>query len=378
MDDKGFTPLIILIRHNALEPIVELLLEAGANPNLSGGVDHPLILAKKWPNIVTLLLKHGANINHRMEDLEKGAVTTPLMELISGIPGYEWEDIQILGPNLDDTDDHKNTLIHISHSYYFCHLAKSTNVNAENVHGETALFTCSTPTAEDLDCLFEQNANVTHVSKAGLTPLHNALLTKNRVLLLKLLQDHIAKLDLSVRDKMGRSMGHLLYNDWSFKNFHNAVCTKSLEERSKILEALNSVDCFGKTSIHYAVKSLSFASFSEFVKRYRLNVNPDTAVSPLSLAISEIPRASPEIAQLLLDLGASVTHQDSEGNTPLHFLCGRYPSGDHLIPLMLKKGASVTAKNKLGFAPVDLLPTIEEYLKPKKMVKSVQANSSKL
>jgi hypothetical protein len=83
---------------------------------------------------------------------------------------------------------------------------------------------------------------------------------------------------------MGRSMGHLLYNDWSFKNFHNAVCTKSLEERSKILEALNSVDCFGKTSIHYAVKSLSFASFSEFVKRYRLNVNPDTAVSPLSLA----------------------------------------------------------------------------------------------
>jgi hypothetical protein len=32
-----------------------------------------------------------------MEDLEKGAVTTPLMELISGIPGYEWEDIQILG-----------------------------------------------------------------------------------------------------------------------------------------------------------------------------------------------------------------------------------------------------------------------------------------
>jgi ankyrin repeat protein len=110
-----------------------------------------------------------------------------------------WENSSLIhspqtGPNLDDTDDHKNTLIHISHSYYFCHLAKSTNVNAENVHGETALFTCSTPTAEDLDCLFEQNANVTHVSKAGLTPLHNALLTKNRVLLLKLLQDHIAKL----------------------------------------------------------------------------------------------------------------------------------------------------------------------------------------
>jgi ankyrin repeat protein len=94
----------------------------------------------------------------------------------------------------DDTDNHKNTLLHISRSCYFCHLAKSTNVNAENVHGETALFTCSNPTTEDLACLFEKNANVTHVSKAGLTPLHNALLTKNRVLLLTLLQDHVAKL----------------------------------------------------------------------------------------------------------------------------------------------------------------------------------------
>lgn len=83
---------------------------------------------------------------------------------------------------------------------------------------------------------------------------------------------------------MGRSVGHLITGDVCFKYLYNAVLTKSMAKRKKTIEAFNSVDCFGKTAIHYAIKSLSFAIFAEFVNKFRLNVNPETNVSPLSAA----------------------------------------------------------------------------------------------
>ena len=96
---------------------------------------------------------------------------------------------------MDDQDYHKNTLLHFAHSDYFSELIINTkNVDVQNIHGETALFTRHKPSADDLTILLERISDVSHVSKAGLTTLHNALLAGNPRLVKTLLQEHADKL----------------------------------------------------------------------------------------------------------------------------------------------------------------------------------------
>lgn len=116
----------------------------------------------------------------------------------------------MLTGDLQARDDHGNTLLHITHSQYLedlCRVYK--DVNVQNVHGETPLFTRHSSTEMDLTCLLRRYADVTHVSKAGLTTLNNALLTGNRSLAIDLLKDHHDKLGMFVQ-VLARTLPNLI------------------------------------------------------------------------------------------------------------------------------------------------------------------------
>jgi len=59
-----------------------------------------------------------------------------------------------------------------------------------------------------------------------------------------------------------------------------------------------------------------------------------------------------EIAQLLIDEGASLAAKDSMGNTPLHYAAGY--GRPQLVELLLARGAAAAAENEAGKTAYEL------------------------
>ena len=67
---------------------------------------------------------------------------------------------------------------------------------------------------------------------------------------------------------------------------------------------------------------------------------------------------SSEVAQLLIEVGASTTACDLEGNTPLHIAAKNKPVNREIMKLLLAHGAHIDASNHAGQTAEDLLHDI--------------------
>jgi len=68
-----------------------------------------------------------------------------------------------------------------------------------------------------------------------------------------------------------------------------------------------------------------------------------------------------DVAQILIDAGASVEAKDRFGNTPLHRAVFSSRGSGEMIQLLRKNGASATASNETGVTPLKLALQIANY-----------------
>lgn len=116
-----------------------------------------------------------------------------------------------------------------------------------------------------------------------------------------------------------------------------------------------------KTIFALCTRDIKLLKFLIEIVGFDVNTKGSTGRTILS-SIHVSAKTSSEIAEYLIQKGADVNTQDNYGDTPL-LRAVRFTSQTleqfNFRKLLLKHGASVTLKNNVGLAPIDLDPKIE-------------------
>ena len=184
---RGWTPLHKAITGDYLESVEEHLKTA-----------YPDINAEEWDRyaaleevtreklmmeIVTLLLKHGANVNAK-DDLEG----TPLHYAIYDTPISVIEVLLANGADLSIADEYGGTLLHEVASHGFKDLvalfiSHGAELNVQNKRGETPLHEAAWQGHKDIaELLIAKGTDVSVTDINGDTPLHVAALNGHKEL----------------------------------------------------------------------------------------------------------------------------------------------------------------------------------------------------
>eukprot|EP00049_Salpingoeca_infusionum_P007935 m.128129 g.128129 ORF g.128129 m.128129 type:complete len:1073 (+) comp13865_c0_seq1:107-3325(+) len=308
LDDEQHAALHYAARAKALG-LAKLLVEAGANPTVSGeeGVT-PIHLAAKYgsPDLLTLLLdsapEDGVNVT---DDYQ----STPLHFATLRVNMDCVRSLLQRGANIDAVDKQGETPLHIA-----C------------IHGRTQV----------VSILLGFNANLMSADDSHNTPLHYAAMGGFTKIIRKLLRavDDVPAL-LSVR------------NTESMVPLHCAVLHNHYRASELLLK--NGARCDaqtgeGSTPLHLAV-SVGDTRLLELLLMYKAQINAEdfegmTALHRASM-LNEI-----DAMNMLIERNANINARDSDGFTPLLLAC--WKGQLQATELLLSHSASLRAFDKQG------------------------------
>lgn len=113
----------------------------------------------------------------------------------------------------------------------------------------------------------------------------------------------------------------------------------------------NARDAMQTTPLHYVVEQGDIPSIDYLVERGAL-VNVATVQKITPLHVAAVQHNNQEVAQWLLNHGASIDFQDQFGNTPLHVAA--YFNRKAIVKLLIERGAQVGITNNAGQLPEHL------------------------
>ena len=333
-DSQGRTPL-----HHVLEGpfvsedgvgIVHLLVKRGADVNTPDN-NHitPLHIAsyRRKLKSVRVLLNLGAHI-----DAEDSQGRTPLHQVFGDRSIYEdgFGVVRLLverGANVNAPDRHDLTPLHFAS--YCLHLEsvrvlldRGAHVNAEDTQGRTPLqqvfegLSSPKDSVGVVQLLVERGANVNTRDRHHHTPLHFASYRQHLESVWVLL-NHRANVD--AEDSQGQTPLH------------------------RVLEAPSIFD-----DGVYVVRQLAERGASVNTRRVKDHI------TPLHLASRRQHR---QLVLVLLDYGAHVHAENSQGLTALHQVFEDpyiYEDGVDVVQLLAERGADVNARNKALETPLHL------------------------
>lgn len=123
---------------------------------------------------------------------------------------------------------------------------------------------------------------------------------------------------------------------------------------------MNQLDQYERTPLHYLCIDVPKENREKILQAMLeaesdVNRQDGDGWSPLHFAAQE---GDSNIAQLLIESGASISATDLNGNTPLWVAALNSYSGTEVVEVLLKHGADPRQKNNHGISPEDLGPNL--------------------
>ncbi|HQG29255.1 MAG TPA: ankyrin repeat domain-containing protein, partial [Candidatus Ozemobacteraceae bacterium] len=117
-------------------------------------------------------------------------------------------------------------------------------------------------------------------------------------------------------------------------------------------DIINSIDGIGLSPLHYAARFGNASAASLLIARGALVAARDAkGNTPLHLAAEAPETGAAEVALVLMNAGAPVNAVNFVNVTPLHAAVLADKQQEELVRLLVKYGASLTAKDSLGQTP---------------------------
>lgn len=357
--------LIHALDNNELD-ILELLIEAGLDPNISIDDEKNTTLhwaAKKGNLEITEFLLNEKNVDIELRNFYN---YTPLSLAVQ----YNKKEIvkKLLNKGADGKNLKKMQSLHFEilnkHNEIVEMLLdaqKPPEINSHDYKFNTALtYSVLTKNFSTLKKLLEKGANPNIANTEGNTPLHHAVMDGSTEAVQLLLDN---KADKNAKNQHG------------YTPLIASIEKDNIEIAKQLLESganLNIADTKGNTPLHHAVahgnheivqmlldnkaeinaqNQYGYTPFMEAIKNKKIEIAKQLLdrSDQKTLLIEAIKCDDSETVKNLLELGVSPNVSDEEKNTPLHHAVDRENS--EILKLLLDKKADFNAKNKNGFTP---------------------------
>ena len=143
-------------------------------------------------------------------------------------------------------------------------------------------------------------------------------------------------------EKLTLNSNNIIEQINSNKKVNNLINNKELND--KMIESLkNNIDL-----LFFHIKNKNFFGFKNIFEKYKFN--PDSAdYNGNSLLILAVRNNCFQIANYLLNIGASVNFKNKNNNTPLHFAFTL--RNFEIADMLIKQGANEQIQNKFGILP---------------------------
>ncbi len=293
----------------------------------------------KYPDVTTVLLKHGADSHTSASD-----GYCPLTRAADNNQPNIIELLITYGANINTRDENGNAALHIavqkSHEnlipFLFMHGA---NINQAQKNGFYAIDNAiHNKDYVMVEMLVNHGANLNQSSPDGFSPLTIAV-DVNHPKIIELLIKHGAK--INAYDKNGNTA---LYH--ATRKSHVNLIGLLVKHGAKS----NFACAQGFTPLDVAVTNSDEPMIKTLVKHgAKINGCGNGGFSPITRAAA---KNLPNIIRLLVKLGAKINNYDKNGNTA--FYRAVRSAFVNLIPLLVELGADVTLPCKDGFLPLSI------------------------
>ena len=313
-DRTGWTALCHMAAPDNLAS-ARLLLEHGARANAADGGMAPL-MAASTPRMMRLLIAHGA----RVEARDRAGWTALLWAAKRGDETAAIRFLLAHGARLNATRAGRSAL------YY-----------AVEIYDGTAT----------VRLLLDHGARVNMTNGSGWTPLNNAIQHGN-VPAVRLLLEHGARVNAGWDAQGGTPLINSLYSS-----------EEGAEIRKLLLKYgadVNQADRAGQTPLMAAIEQKDTAMMEALLRRgARVNAHDQEGQTALMRAAEGNNRLP--LVKLLLKHGAAIDAADRKGRTALMNIASHrysYEGDTETAEFLLRRGASLTKKDKLGLSALAL------------------------
>jgi cytohesin len=372
-DNKGRVPLHLVSNSTTGQPedkrsiVTRLLLEHGADVNaLDNDHDTPLHFASSYGRleIAQLLLQHGAKA-----DAENIHGQT-LLHVISQSEKYSHENPNLarlflgLGLDVNAEDKDQATPLHFACSHGNFETAvvlldHGANVNEQNFDGQTPLHRASQGSEHPSDddprvarLLLERGGHVNARDKDQTIPLHWAS-NLSKLNTARVLLDHGA--DANAQNVDGQTPLHYVSSLASDSKSDFSIVQLLVECGADV----NAQDKNKDSPLHSVCSYGAFkAALALLDHGAELSPQNTDGQIPLHRVSQRFPRyVGNDAVRLLLERGVDVNSQDNAQETPLHLACSA--SGPEIVQVLLDNGAEASARNADGQTPLHRVPQPE-------------------